>query len=246
MTNIYLDIETIPGQQSWLADEIRASLSAPSNYKDPDKIQAYIDEAFEAALDKTVFDGAYAHIVCISVAIDDAEPISFYSETPQTEKEMLAEFMSFINQPMHKSGFTDNKRIIGHNVQGFDIPMLRKRCTILGVPVSSFIPLESKPWDGNPYDTMMKWDSRNFCSLDKLLKAFGLGEKGDTNGSMVYQMWKNGKHEEIKKYCEEDVIKVRKLYKKMTFEDLENYTASAVSSVGAADQPQKAKRLNLN
>lgn len=249
MTNIYLDLEVIPGQHDWLEDEIRSSISAPSNYKDPEKIQAYIDEAFQGAMEKTSFDGAYAHIICAAVAVEDEAPAVFYAETPLQEKQLLVDLNDFLSQDLsgkHPQHYGNtNRTFIGHNIHGFDIPMIKKRGMILGVKPHYSVPVEAKPWDNNPYDTMMKWDARNFCSMDKLLKAFGLGEKGDVNGSMVYQMWKDGLHNEIKEYCKQDVEKVRKLYKKMSYQDLQNYTELSVSSVVTADQSQKAYCLNI-
>lgn len=247
MTNIYLDLEVIPAQYRWLEAEIRSNICAPSNYKDPEKIQSYIDDAFQSAMDKVSFDGAYAHIICASVAVEDSDPVVFYAENPIDERNLLEDLNRFLSQDfsgLHHQHYGNTKRVyVGHNIHGFDIPMIKKRGMILGVKPHYSIPIDSKPWDDNPYDTMMKWDARNFCSMDKLLKAFGLGEKGDVNGSMVYQMWKDGRHEDIKDYCKQDVEKVRKLYKKMSYQDLQNYTDFSVSSVVTDVQPQK--RLNI-
>lgn len=215
MTHIYLDIETIPAQTPDVITHVRESIKAPSNYKDPDKIAAYIDESATEALLKTSFDGAYGHIVCVSVAIDNQEPVSFSSGTVEGEAFLLDDLFLWLSENTGE-GYT-SKTFIGHNIIGFDLPFLRKRSMILDIRPPAFIPFHGKPWELNPFDTMTQWDAKNFCGLDKLLKAFNIGSKGDVDGSMVYEMWKDGKHDEIAAYCRSDVENTRKLYKRMTY-----------------------------
>lgn len=75
--NIYLDIETIPGQSPTVRDALSASAAlekadvrAPSNYKDETKIAEYIaakhaeiDSAADEKWRKTALDGAYGQNV---------------------------------------------------------------------------------------------------------------------------------------------------------------------------------------
>ena len=57
--------------------------------------------------------------------------------------------------------------------------------------------------------------------LDTLAKVFGLPtSKDEMDGSMVADYFKQGKIEEIKKYCMKDVELTRKVYYKMTFEPM--------------------------
>ncbi|PSL23447.1 ribonuclease H [Dyadobacter jiangsuensis] len=217
MKTVYLDIETIPAQDPSIVDHIKEGVKAPSNYKDPEKIEAYIAEALEGEVLKTSFDGAYGHVVSISVAIDDNDPVNFHAETVDKEVEILSQFYSYLEENGKINGYTGSTTFVGHNIVGFDLPMLKKRSMILGIKPYGTIPFDGRPWDKNPYDTMTQWDVKNYCSLDKLLKAFGLGEKGEVDGSMVYQMWQDGKHLEIGKYCSEDVTKVRMLHKRMVY-----------------------------
>ena len=92
--NIYFDIETIPAQDPVAIELIKVdiekqklSVKAPSNYKDQEKIDAYIkveveklDAEFDATYRKTSFDGGLGQICCISYAIDDQAPVSIYHE----------------------------------------------------------------------------------------------------------------------------------------------------------------------
>lgn len=76
--NIYLDIETIPGQRPGLRDEIAATITPPGNISKPETIAAWEAEKkpdlVEEAYRKTSFDGGVGHVVSIAFAIDDGEP----------------------------------------------------------------------------------------------------------------------------------------------------------------------------
>ena len=63
---------------------------------------------------------------------------------------------------------------------------------------------------------MTAWaGSRDTISMDNLSAALGLAGKGDVNGSMVGQMFTDGKFEEIAHYCRDDVERTRSIHRKM-------------------------------
>src|SRR5690606_38682845 len=132
------------------------------------------------------------------------------------EREILKAFYAFV-QDLKKGGYVDVIRWIGHNITGIDLKIIRHRSMILGIRPPASIPFHSKPWDENPYDTMAQWDARNFVSLDKLAKAFGLAGKGDVDGSKVYDMYLNGQFKEIGEYCADDAELAYKIYQRMIF-----------------------------
>lgn len=204
--HIFLDIETIPTQVKALQDYILENVKAPSNYKDPEKIEAYIKEAREDALLKASFDGGFNQIVCVSVAKDDEDPISFIGE----EKKILTDLYAWIDDVKSYA-----MAFVGHNISGFDMRVLRQRSIVNGIKLPHFMPFDAKPWDLNPYDTMVQWDSKNSVSMDKLATILGIGGKGSVNGADVYPMWKEGRIEDVAKYCESDVLLVRKIFRKM-------------------------------
>ena len=98
--------------------------------------------------------------------------------------------------------------------------IIRQRSIVLGIRPRSNMPFDAKPWDTNPFDTLVQWDSdrQKMISLDKLAKALGIQGKSDIDGSMVYGMWKEGKFDEIAQYCADDVRMVRDVYKRITFQ----------------------------
>lgn len=216
MNNIfYLDIETIPSQEGWVKEKIEESISHPKTMKKEETIKNWyeteFDVAVEKALEKTSFNGAMNHIVCVSVAKNDDAPKAFYIKNVIDEKKNLEMFFDYI-----RSDAEIGDVFCGHNISGFDMKIIKQRAIILDLVIPSFLPVNTKPWDRNPFDTMIQWDSREFISMDTLLKAMKYeGGKGDVDGSMVYGMWKQKRFEEIAKYCNEDVEKVRFIAKKM-------------------------------
>jgi len=210
---IFLDIETIPGQSSWIRDYVVSTVTHPGQMKKPETIKAWEENekpaAVEEAISKCSFDGAMNQIICIGVAMNDDKPAVYCGP----EVGILSSLWS------HVGGIKPalNVRLVGHNVAAFDLRVVRQRSVVLGIKPPSWIPFDAKPWEYNlVYDTMIQWDAKNFTKLDKLAKAFGIEGKS-MDGSKVYQMWKEGKHQEIADYCAKDVEMVRAVYKRMTY-----------------------------
>jgi hypothetical protein len=235
--NIFIDIETVPAQDPDAiimlraeADEEKLLIKAPSNYKDEAKIKEYIlakqieiDTAFEERYRKTSFDGAYGQIACIGYAIDDEPAKSVWSAGwNQMEGDVLAAFYRILNDRIN-SNSQMRPTFIGHNLIGFDLRFIHQRSVMLGIKPPSFIPFKAKPWDTTVFDTMVDWAGvGNRVSLAKLCKVFGLDAKGseigeEIDGSKVWDFVKDGRIEDVARYCEGDVERTRQVYKRLNF-----------------------------
>jgi len=85
------------------------------------------------------------------------------------------------------------RRMCGYNIFGFDLPFLIRRSWLLGVDVPATV-FESngRYLDSRVFvDLMQLWGCglRDYCKLDELTKAFGIGGKPVVNGVQV-----NGSH----------------------------------------------------
>ncbi|VVE06787.1 hypothetical protein [Pandoraea terrigena] len=231
--NIYIDIETVPSQDPAViaafeddAEQAKATVCAPSNYKDETKIAEYIaakraeiDLEIEMKWRKTSFDGGLGHIVCASIALDDAEPMSFWRpEWHANEAAVMRDMFDCLSDAYTPS--TDRRPVfIGHYVTEFDLRFIFQRAVMLGIRPPSIIPFSAKPWDDSVFDTMTRWaGTRGTIGLDKLCRAFGLPEKGDIDGSKVWDFVRAGRLDEVVAYCEDDVRRVRGIHKRMTFQ----------------------------
>lgn len=215
--NIYLDIECIPAQDPEVRARIAANVTPPARMSKPETIQAWEANdkpaAIEEAIAKTALDGAYGHVCCIGWAVDDYSALSFIQDVDTNEENLLRDFFREIEGvvPPYR-----NPVIIGHNVIGFDIRFLWQRAIILGVQMPGWFPRDPKPWSGEVFDTMLAWAGhRGFISMDQLCDALGIEGKGDIDGSMVGQLWGEGRQAEIAEYCEADIRRTRAIHKRM-------------------------------
>jgi DNA polymerase elongation subunit (family B) len=217
MTFLYLDIETIPAQTERAKDRIAASVKAPAQMKKAETIAAWEkdgkEQAIIEAIDKTSFDGGLGHVCCIGWAIGDQEVESESCLTIEEEAKRLNTFFRYVSDELPDWG---DVTVVGHYISGFDIRFLTQRAIVLGVKLPLWWPHEAKPWGNEIFDTMIKWaGAKGTVSLDNLCFALGIEGKGDVHGSMVAQMFKDGKHEEIAQYCRDDVERVRQVHNKM-------------------------------
>ena len=217
MSYLYLDIETIPAQTEAAKARIASTVKAPGNIKKPESILAWEKDSKEAAvqeaIDKTSFDGGLGHVCCIGWAFGAENIEARTIGTVASEAGVVRSF--FANVRDHWASLED-VTVVGHYISGFDIRFLTQRAIILGVRLPHWWPHEAKPWGNEIFDTMVKWaGAKGTISLDNLCFALGIEGKGDVDGSMIAQMFKDGKHEEIATYCRQDVERVRQVHKKM-------------------------------
>lgn len=239
MTALYLDIETIPTQRDEVRDYLSASLrdevtkamesvTAPANYKDAEKIAEYVanrkkalqDEfaiSLQQKIEQTGLDGSFGQVFCIGWALNDDGPTTAYG---MDEREVLTNFGRLLRiAPSELHDCT----VIGHNVSAFDLRFLQQRFIVNGIRPPSVIAraAQAKPWEADKvFDTMVQWAGPGSrISLDKLCLALSIpSPKGDFDGSQVWQMVQDGKHDDVARYCERDVEAARAVHRRMTFQ----------------------------
>lgn len=118
---LFFDIETAPmaGAADWIEPG-----EAPANYKDAEKIRAYIEAAQVRELEKAALDLDLCRIVAIGWAHNDDSPLSMFGED---ERKSLTEFWGWVREA--------GRTVVGFNCLGFDLPVLVRRSQYLGVPV---------------------------------------------------------------------------------------------------------------
>ena len=102
--------------------------------------------------------------------------------------------------------------LCGHNIKGFDMPMLSKRFIVNGIKPPKILPsLGTKPWDLKAVDTKELWQFGSFnspASLDLMCVALGVEspKTGEVSGNMVHETyWDLNGLQPIAEYCERDV-----------------------------------------
>jgi DNA polymerase elongation subunit (family B) len=245
MKTVYFDIETIPCQLPGVRDEYIAAVQAPAKYSKPESIAEWLREnreaEGEAAWLKTSFDGGVGHVCCIGLAVDDEAPRSY--QTPADaignrnhEAQVLMNFFSDLTS-------IGRSVIVGHNIIGFDLPFIWKRCMVLGVKPPLWFPRNPSKYSSETVrDTMLMWDQdqRAGAGMDRICKLMGIPGKGDISGADVWPMVAAGDIDGVAEYCRADVRRTRLMFKRMTFaEDMPTaqHTALPAATPAKATTP---------
>lgn len=218
--NIVLDLETLPSTDSGVREMLAAKIKAPGTLKKAESIAAWERDEKPAAVDeamrKTSLDGTFGSIAVIGLAFENG-PAGPMLVDGRTERDMLQELMESIN---HECTAQERPVFVGHNLHGFDLPFLWKRCIINRVKPSPWLPFGAKAWDSRIADTMLMWDDNRDrrISLDNLCRVLGVPtSKSDMDGSKVADAWAAGEYQKVADYCMQDVFATLACYKRMVF-----------------------------
>lgn len=224
---LFLDIETIPGQQPWIRERVAEKVTPPASMSKPETIEKWEREKKPDVVEEkwlsTSFDGALGEIVSIAWAVGDGEPQVAYREgLGDSEAELLAAALGRMNADFYEAFPQRRPQWVGHNLTGFDLRFLWQRCVVHGVKPALTIPYDAKPWGGEVFDTMTEWagasQRRGTCSMDDLCRVFGIeGKPADIDGSKVWQYAKDGRMDEVAEYNLSDVVRTRELWRRMRF-----------------------------
>lgn len=97
------------------------------------------------------------------------------NHTSDDEKTILEKFV----ENLKKAVASKNELMLaGHNIAGFDIPLIVKRLIYHRIPIPEILIrcIEAKPWDQPVYDTIRVWKfgSTEFVSLDAICFHLGI------------------------------------------------------------------------
>ena len=211
---LVFDIETVPDVAS-----LRKLGEPVPDLSDADVAQ----QAFAARREKTGSDFLPHHlqrIVAISCAFRDRDGFRVRSlGTPaDTEAALIQSFFKVIER------YTPI--LVSWNGGGFDLPVLNYRALVHGIAAAKY-------WDMGEDDRDFKWNNyiaryhmrhtdlmdvlamyqpRASAPLDALAKMCGFPGKMGMDGSQVWDAFREGRIEEIRNYCETDVVNTYLLY----------------------------------
>ena len=153
-------------------------------------------------------------IVAISCALRDKDDFCVWSlgSTEDTEAELIRRFFEGIDK------YTP--QLVSWNGNGFDLPVLHYRSMIHGIRAHRY-------WETGENDRDFKWNNylsryhtrhldlmdslalhqpRANVALNDLAQLIGFPGKLGMDGSQVWKSFQDGKGEEIRNYCETDVV----------------------------------------
>jgi predicted PolB exonuclease-like 3'-5' exonuclease len=150
----------------------------------------------------------FSRIACVSVAfVTDGGETKMQSFSDPDEKKLLKDVQKLLHR-IGNLGFY----LCGHNVKGFDIPVLAKRMIMNGLLPPKILPgHDTKPWEIKALDTKELWQYGGYGSIASLeLMCVCLGVESsktmEVTGNKVHEaFWVKKDYEGIVKYCEKDV-----------------------------------------
>jgi DNA polymerase elongation subunit (family B) len=194
---IVFDVATAPAPAD-VIDRYMPEVEAPSNYKDPAKIDAYKAEQREKFIQKAALSPLTGQVLAIGLWADGRYRRFICTNEPQAEADCIRWLWDLVGT---------RTVLVGFNSNSFDLPFLYRRSWALGIDP----PLNRMDQSGRfshslHVDLLDLWrlgDRNVFISLDAVARFTGLGAKSG-DGEFFHQVLK-AFPEEAEAYLENDV-----------------------------------------
>lgn len=199
---LIFDLETAPLPD---AAEYLEPASAPGNYKDPDKIAAYIADANAKNLEQAGLDVDLGQIVAIGWWWEGQEA-EVCSAAYCTERDMLKQFWAV----------AEGRHLVGYNVLAFDLPFLFRRSLYLGVP-TPFLQIEKyrHPQVTDLQDVLSFQGKLKWRGLSFYCRKFGVDIPDDLTGADIAAAVQAGEWGKVESHVRCDILKTAALAEKL-------------------------------
>ena len=212
---LVFDIESIPDIAG-----LRSLRSDPEGMSDPWVYNAWCEE--RAGEGKTDFMPLHLQrVLVISCVFRNAEGLkvlSFVDRDNASEGKVIQQFFASVEKHV--------PQLVSWNGGGFDLPVLHYRALRHGVVANKYWDLgeDDRDFKFNNYigryhmrhldlmDLLAMYQPKNNAPLDAMAKLCGFPGKLGMDGSKVYEAFLEGKVEDIRRYCETDVMNTYLLY----------------------------------
>lgn len=211
---LVFDLETIPDVSG-----LRTLLGSDAALSDAEVAA----QAFAARREKTGSDFLQHHlhrVAAISCVFRDDEGFRVRSlgSLDDAEPKLIQDFYRIVER------YTP--QLVSWNGSGFDLPVLNYRALIHGINAARFWEMgdEDRDFKWNNYlsryhtrhldlmDHLAMYTGRANAPLDDLAKLCGFPGKMGVDGSQVWSLYQEGRLQEIRDYCETDVVNTYLVY----------------------------------
>lgn len=209
---VVFDIETAPlvNAGDFIDPPNLDDIEAPGNYKDPDKIAAYIADAkvkkaekyARDCAEKSALDWNVGRVVCIGLQTESmAAPLVSIADTEKREREILFWLWETIST---------RRPVCGFGIRPFDLPFCIQRSRFLGVvpPRLSLARFDNREL-ADLSDILTFSDTQDTKVMRHSLKAFcrrfGIPITDDTSGKDIAGMVAAGDWDGVSAHCTSDV-----------------------------------------
>jgi predicted PolB exonuclease-like 3'-5' exonuclease len=135
-------------------------------------------------------------------------------EVKSSEKELVEGFFSYIEQAQ--------PRLVSYNGRTFDLPVLKYRAMLHGLTAPRFFDTSNKwenytqryadAWHADLLETLSDYGASARVRLDEVCRVLGLPGKLGPTGEDVAGLHAEGRVQEIRDYCETDVVNTYLLF----------------------------------
>ncbi len=169
------------------------------------------DAAREAVLERMGLDPSTGRIVCIGVHWIEVDRSRAYCQSD--EMELLSNFWSDLAQ-------IRPTRFVTFNGKSFDFPFINIRSAILGVPIPRDLLLDTRRFSTDRHfdvrEVLTNFDRYKKGTLEYFCQVFGVASPKDgMDGSQVEAYFKQGRLDEIARYCLDDCRATGELYRRL-------------------------------
>jgi len=215
MKRTYIDIETSPLSDNWLAEIIKPfdpDEVKTGNIKDPHKIAAKVQECEEKHFTdfkkKAALSPMTGKVIAIGIQIEGSMSLLFEDDFPDGEKEILEIFWKKNAVCDTQEGF----QLIGFNIKEFDLPFLITRSWKHGLCVP--ILRTGRYFDSQKVidlrDEWTHYERNGAGTLSQVCKFFGLPSKEESGKD--FHTWERPKQNN---YLTQDIKVLPELRKMM-------------------------------
>jgi 3'-5' exonuclease len=207
MSPLIVDVECVGVEN---AADYMEPIEAPSNYKDPLKIDAYIKEATEKAIERCGLDPDLCRIVALGHGDVDGNDHVIICQDEAAEKQALE---ALWNRVVNIAGAV--RSLVTFNGFGYDLPVLMRRSQLLGV---EYPELNLDKYRSPHIDLMQRLTWRGVIkphSLKFYASRFGLPVMDETDGSQIAELVKAGNWKAVEEHCLSDLQLTRFLAQKL-------------------------------
>src|SRR5262245_65172612 len=220
---IFLDIETLPPVESF-RENLTREIYAEQGTDKLGPSEAEVDVEVERRFRDLALRGEWGRLLCIGLVIEEGGVVGHcgvLGRDRETRRFHLDEARTLKSFWRLVAGFCNGQDMfIGHNLLDFDMLFIYKRSCIHGVRPS--VNLSFKRFQSHPiFDTMWEWTKwHQRISLHELAQALGIPSPKEfgVNGLGIYDLYQQGRHEEIAQYCMQDVKCAREVFYRLQYE----------------------------
>lgn len=204
--HLIVDVETVP-----IADAATfvEPVTAPSNYKDPDKIRAYIAEKEAEQVAKCSLDPDLCRLAAVGwMYADEAEPFVTTCEDEAIEAMALLNFWRNVDA---------GTILVGFNILNFDARVLLRRSLYLNEPAPALLLERFKHPQIDDLMLRLCWnDPYKAHSLAFYVQRFGLPPvDDDVVGADIGALVQAGEWGRVAKHCRADVLRTAALARRL-------------------------------